>query len=179
MACKHLVDVTTTISQGLSRVEQMVVAGGQLERIPPLVYACMARAGKTTFLFQLYDVLKSRGMAPIFITFLDFVRRDGESASQAITRMIALQLMGPLPADEARCLVINEEALWAHIDASSDGKPVVLLIDELNKVGLPLDAIASDMLKRQWLDRPNRYLVVTSHVPLDLDVISMPQSNRR
>jgi hypothetical protein len=51
-------------------------------------------------------------------------------------------------------------------------KPFTLIIDELNKFGVPLTDSASAMLKRLFLYPRNRYLVYSTHVPLDLD----PQS---
>ncbi len=44
----------------------------------------------------------------------------------------------------------------------------MLLIDELNRFGSPLDSLASNFIK-SWLDRENYYVVFTSHIPLLLD----------
>ena len=58
-----------------------------------------------------------------------------------------------------------------HIERTAAGKPVVLLIDELNILskGEPLDATVSQFLKTNFLDQKDRYLVFTSHILMDLD----------
>ena len=51
------------------------------------------------------------------------------------------------------------------LDRTSDGRPVVLLMDELNPLSSPLEYTASRFPKEQFLDRKGRsYLVFTTHV---------------
>jgi tRNA uridine 5-carbamoylmethylation protein Kti12 len=81
--------------------------GGDIERVPPLVYTCPARGGKTTFLFELFKVLK------------DFHN------------------MAPVSDIDALRMVVDEDALvWRHIHRTSKSRPVVLLIGEINKLGM-------------------------------------------
>lgn len=54
--------------------------------------------------------------------------------------------------------------------ANESEKPFVLIIDELNKFGIPLSTEASSMLKRMFLNPKNRYLVYSTHVPFDFEV---------
>lgn len=49
------------------------------------------------------------------------------------------------------------------------GKSVVLLIDELNKIGVPLDADTSSFLTKNFLDKKGRYLIFSSHVQFHVD----------
>jgi hypothetical protein len=63
--------------------------------------------------------------------------------------------------------------LLQHIDRTANGSKVVLLIDELNMLsGGPLDADVANFLKQEFLDKAGRYLVFTSHIPLNTDDIS-------
>jgi ABC-type molybdenum transport system ATPase subunit/photorepair protein PhrA len=55
------------------------------------------------------------------------------------------------------------------LDAHIGDSPFVLLIDELNELANPLDAEAGSFLRELFLDKKNRYLVFTTHVPMDLD----------
>jgi hypothetical protein len=55
----------------------------------------------------------------------------------------------------------------------SPERKLVLLIDELNMLGKPLDHDASAFLKKVFLDPVNRYLVYTTHVPLDINEHSL------
>ena len=165
--------MTETIEEAVKLILNYTHASGGLQvRIPPLVYASLARGGKSTFLILLFDRLKVEGFAPIFISFLSRVVRPGETASQMLNRYIALQMCDPVSGECAANAVVDELELYAHIDRTSEGRGVILLIDELNKLGLPLDAVAAQSLKDYWLDRSNRFMVFTSHVPLDLDASS-------
>lgn len=57
-------------------------------------------------------------------------------------------------------------------EINDKGKTVVLLIDELNKMGVPLDSSTSSFLTNHFLDRIGRYLIFSSHVHLQVDVPS-------
>jgi hypothetical protein len=61
--------------------------------------------------------------------------------------------------------VCDETALDQYIG----NEPFVLLIDELNSLAAPLDGEASSVLRRLFQDKENRYLVFTTHVPMDTE----------
>ena len=108
-----------------------------------------------TFLRLLFGTLKDQGVgfAPIVITFNDgFVRRQGESSREAIIRMIACQFLDLSTEEEERLVVCDHRKLLEHIDVTSEGKMVVLLIDELNQSGVPLDPETCMFLKDHFLD---------------------------
>jgi len=55
------------------------------------------------------------------------------------------------------------------LDDYIGGSPFVLLIDELNALAHPLDDSATRFLNTYFLDKVNRYLVFTTHVPMNLE----------
>jgi hypothetical protein len=54
-------------------------------------------------------------------------------------------------------------------EINDEGKIVVLLIDELNKMGVPLDAEISSFLTKHFLDKQGRYLIFSSHLQFNVD----------
>lgn len=148
-------------------------------RVPPLIFSRMARGGKSTFLIQLFDALKSSGFIPIVITFNSlFMRLSHETELQAIVRMMALEML-TISREESSKFLFDQSALLRHISETSREKSVVLLIDELNSLtnGQPLDVEASQFLKDNFLDQINRYLVFTTHVKLDVDTCKLALTN--
>ena len=164
----YLVAMKETVRHAMEITQRQI---SLYERVPPLVYACMARGGKTTFLYELFDQLQKVGVLPVFITFLDYNPSTRETALQSITRQIASQLLSLqlTPLEQDRLFVADPDTLWRYIDTVCADRPVVLLIDELNMLGYPLDREAAIALKHEWLDRKGRYLIFSSHVPLNLD----------
>jgi hypothetical protein len=145
---------------------------GGLYRKPPLSISMLPRGGKTTFLMMLFDKLKNSGYAPILITLnvsAKFSVRENETDEQALTRMIATQLVDLTDEDIPLNICCDKTALKHHIDKTSDSKPVVLLIDELNQVfGRPLDYSGGSLLQEMFLAPSDRYLVFSTHFPMDL-----------
>ena len=164
-------DITLTLSQALDIIcTEIPNIGGPSYRVPPLILSRLARGGKTTVLRQLFDKLKEQGCAPIIINFNgDTTRRKGESDVQLLLRLIGSQFVVDVPDEDMESLVCDQQSLMKHIDTTSDGKPVVLLIDELNALGTPINGKLGVLLKREFLDKKNRYLVYTSHVPMTVD----------
>jgi hypothetical protein len=135
-------------------------------RVRPMLCSRMARGGKTTLLFLIFDKLKQLNLSPIFISFngsSNFQQREGETHTQAIVRSIALQLVETTGYDP-RYLVCEEQALDDYLGE----KPVVLIIDELNALGFPIDQDAGRMLRKLFLDKNNRYLIYSSHITMDI-----------
>lgn len=139
-------------------------------RVPPLVISRMSRGGKTTILCELFAKLKLEGdIDPIFISFNGTLRDvKGLSQSESIIHMIATQITDPRDVG-GRPIICDESILDEHLG----DRQVVLLIDELNVLGYPtLDEEASALLKRMFLDKRNRYLVFSTHVPMSIDSTS-------
>jgi hypothetical protein len=149
--------------------DQLPKATTSVDRVPPLALVRLARGGKTITLASVFDELKTNtSVNPILISFNGqgtnpFELRAGESQSQAILRLIAVQLDDYTP-EQTLNLVVDREALDLHL-----GDNVVLLIDELNNLGMPLDSDAAKLLRQMFLDRARRHLVFTSHFPVSIE----------
>jgi hypothetical protein len=111
--------------------------------------------------------------APIIITFNGtFIRNSKESQKNAIMRHIAQKLINQKHISNNQLkFIVDEEKLIEHIIATSGGKPVVLLIDELNKLSEnePIDKEAATFLKTYFLDQKNAYLVFSTHLLMNID----------
>ena len=56
-------------------------------------------------------------------------------------------------------------------DISGGNRSIVLLIDVLlNTLRVPVDGDATNLLDRKFLDTAHRYLVSSTHVPMDIDI---------
>ena len=179
----RLVDIKRPIDDAMAIVNKLTMQIGSVStRIPPLVFTRLARGGKTTLLKLLFDRLKNdvkARYAPIIINFNgNFGRRAEESYLDALMRLIATQLVD-VPAKDAGNIVCDETALLKHIDETSKGMRVVLLIDELNSLCSPVDLATSVFLKDHFLDAANRYLVYSTHVPMEVDSHSSSMEPRQ
>jgi len=57
-----------------------------------------------------------------------------------------------------------------HLARYSNGLDVILLIDELNSLRKPLDWTGATLLCEEFLDKRGRYLVFSTHSPMNIDV---------
>jgi len=167
--------MSTAIVGAISCINEHVdVFGTQGDiRVPPLVFTRLGRGGKTTFLWCLFNALKTEGFSPIYISFNGgFKPREQESQLDALVRLLSMQFM-LVPPTNPFSFTYDQIDLLEHIDRTSNGSKVVLLIDELNMLaGGPLGADVANFLKQEFLDKACRYLVFTSHIPLNTDEIS-------
>jgi hypothetical protein len=155
--------VDKTLNEALAKIKHHLNMSS--DRTPPLMISRMSRGGKTTLLYLLFERLKSEGYHPIYISFNGtYTRLEGLSESESILHLITVQLTNPNEIN-GRKIICNENALDRHLG----NEPVVLLIDELNVLSHPIDEDASCMLKRLFLDKMNRYLVFSTHVPMPID----------
>ena len=174
-----LVDTEKSVSSAMEIIRTYIMeTTTSAFRVPPLLFSRLARGGKTTFMQQISVALKESALyAPIFINFNgNFLMQKGESQLQALLRLIAMQLVdaSKIDAYSDRNIVCDSVALLNHITQSCDGKPVVLLIDELNMLAMhggtvELDSDVKQFLKTKFLDPAGRYLVYSSHIPLEID----------
>jgi hypothetical protein len=171
---KQFIAINDTIAEATGLIlEEANTYTGNSYRKPPLVISRLARGGKTTVLSKVFLALKEMGLPSLFVSFGadKLKRRKNETVSETILRQIALQLMNPIPLQESVNIVCNEQIIEEKIQQAIEETklPFVLLIDELNQLGAPLDFEAFELLKRLFLDPFNRYLVFSSNVPLNLD----------
>lgn len=140
------------------------------DRIKPIVMSRFSRGGKTTVAIKLFEELKKDpNFLPIFISFNNsthFKHRPGELHDHAILRRIAVQFT---ENEDDFNLNVDNKTILNYIDTQSGGKGVVLIIDELNVLSTTLDPRAAELLRSEFLDKKNRYLVITTHVPMNVD----------
>ena len=154
-------------------------------RVPPLIFSRLARGGKSTWAAKLFDLLKGLGYTPIIISFNGgFMRREGEAPKAALLRMVALEFLDRGAVSNPAAVECDEAALLQHIDSTAEAsasKGTVLIVDELNKLqDGPLDVDTSNLLKKEFLDKKGRYLVFTSHVPINVeDKLSLAMTSER
>ena len=150
------------VSNVINNVQKHCVVDGQRKglRVPPVMITSMARSGKTTLLIEVYRALVAdTKFEAILVTFngqSGFTLRVDESPTVGFCRGLHEQLMG----------VTNHMA--PSVDALKDylakcTKPLVLLVDELNSLTPDVDTELAILLREEFLDRPNRYLVFTCH----------------
>eukprot|EP01033_Poteriospumella_lacustris_P006919 gene6919-4985_t len=166
---ERLVAMDDTIQQGLQLVEDGVDG---IFRVSPLVIARLYRGGKTTVLKALFERLKEENYLPIIVSLNGvFTVRSGETPLSALIRQIALQFVEVSPGEDATNFVCSHEDLCAYLSQLSElhTKPIVLLVDELNRLGAPLDREVAGFLKKYFLDTAGRYLVFSSHVLMAVD----------
>jgi hypothetical protein len=166
---RHYVGIDLVVTQCLAEIRgryRKVTTNDGSYRKSPLGISRLGRGGKSTVLRKLFNALKKSDMKvnPVYISFNgNFKFQDGESQAQAILRMIASQLIETTSVD----LVCDEEYLEKYIRESE--RPLILLIDELNCLGNPLQTNAAILLRKMFLDPADRYLVFSTHVYLTVD----------
>ena len=123
-------------------------------RVPPLAFCRLARGGKTTFLMSMFDRLREKGYTPIIISFNgEYHIHEGETQLDALLRKIGLAFVLP-PQLESERISCNQTQLMQYIEAfeaSEKGRAsrgTVLLIDEINQLGWPIDLSTSMFLKK-------------------------------
>ena len=149
------------------------------------------RGGKTTLLMSLFDKLLQNGYSPIWVSFNGDTLTppvDGECSHVAVCRAIGIALSSSKPRDkvEAQSWTCEPQVLLAFLDAQSD-KKIVLLVDELNVLVRSEPGVSHRILgaflRAHFLDRDNRLLVFTTHVPVSAGLDALlgegEGSNRR
>jgi hypothetical protein len=126
-------------------------------------------------LHLLFNELKASGKyAPIYISFSGaFQRFPNEFYAEAILRLIAVQFID-LPEGQRAArdrFQFNPTQVLEHKARSSNGREVVLLIDELNSLRKPLDWTGAALLREEFLDKRGRYVVFSTHSPMNVDTV--------
>lgn len=167
----RLVGVEETIQEAIAIIQKNIPND---HRVPPLALVRMYRGGKTTVLKLLYEYFENNDLnvLPIIISLNgEFKERKDENPINALIRIIACQFINITPHDIADNYICSQKDLLEYINLIANGRSVVLLIDELDKLSVPVDPEVSNFLKKHFLDENGRYLVFTSHVALDIDPV--------
>ena len=141
-----------------------------VERASPAMLSRCMQGGKTTVLCRLFQALRQQGYCPVFVSFngaqkLQQLDRERDSI-ETLTRGIAISLMA-VPPEETSAVSCSRQVLKAYLNKHSK---VVLLIDELSMLLKPGCADrhkrAGAFLRDEFLDRPDRFLVFSTHFPI-------------
>ena len=181
-ACPQFVDDRDCVGTLLNSVKTHLLqtdAVGGTDRVPVTVVSRCSRGGKTTALARLYSAIARDSLfADVIPLFVDCNGSSGlnvtnDTTFNVLLRAIARALLpATTEASELQSLahhgVVTEAAV---IDAIGD-RPVVLLIDEINRVfhndpspdqgASRKDACA--FLRDHFVTKAGRYLVMTTHV---------------
>ena len=149
-------------------------------RVPPVAVTSMARSGKTTLLHSLFNkFLDEEKFNPILVDFNGdngFFPLDGESDYDACLRWVATSVLfeehETVPVPAFNC---TEQDLEEYLSTSP--KPIVLLVDNLNHLSYlnenkRLSIRLARLLRKLFLDKPDRYLCYTSHWDMNLETVS-------
>ncbi|CEM06887.1 unnamed protein product [Vitrella brassicaformis CCMP3155] len=157
------------------------------DRIPPMSLTRHPRGGKTRFLKEIGRRLRDKQKVPsIRIAFNDRTGKQDVEETLSLKQRLLKRIGWSVATDETRSLVGNNFKRWMEtVDVPEstieewlgDGG-CVLLIDEMNK--LITDAIRGGteetdlaaFLKCYFIDKANRYLVLSSHTTTTGDKLS-------
>ncbi len=168
--CPEPIGLQDTIAEAMdiisSHIDKSTCSSGTYRK-PPILISRLARGGKTTALLALFDRLKDDGNNVMFISFnnsSNFMRLEEESEEEAFYRVIAAQLVD---SNGYEGKVVPD---WETLDRHIGVRPFVLLVDEINALSFPVSGKLSIILKKYFLDKANRFLVISSHFPVDLEL---------
>jgi hypothetical protein len=146
-------------------------------RTSPTALCSFARGGKTTIIKYLYDKLRDEDCHPLCITFngngaRPFKKNNNESDAEALTRVIAAEIINYKGKKKIVCSIEDIEEYFRRKETEyyeKKGKTmkIVLLIDEVNRLSENIGEDAANILRNHFLDKYNRYLVFSSHIPMD------------
>eukprot|EP01065_Artemidia_motanka_P033765 TRINITY_DN407_c1_g1_i6.p1 TRINITY_DN407_c1_g1~~TRINITY_DN407_c1_g1_i6.p1 ORF type:complete len:626 (+),score=168.85 TRINITY_DN407_c1_g1_i6:178-2055(+) len=178
--CKNPLQVDSTVEACFETVKELCTrAGGSQHTVSPLMLSRCMRGGKPTVLCKLFDRLeKEEGFTPIFTNLnaredpLSVARLPWEkSPIECMRRAVAWSLMDRSDVKKVDKIRCSEGTLERWLEAQGERK-IVLLIDELNVLLSREETVehripVRDFLCRNFLDKKNRYLVFTTHYPID------------
>lgn len=155
-------------------------AGHSIRRIGPLAITSMARSGKTTLLVSLFNAILSEGKYfPIFVNFnglSNFSLKPGERDVEAFIRWVSTSLaFSTEEVHKASDLHVEQTTLEIFLQKA--GKPIVLLLDELNNLAPKPSLSLAKILREMFLDKKGRYLVFTTHWFMDLTNVAGQRSS--
>ena len=132
-------------------------------RVGPLSLCRMPRGGKSTLLRALFDALNTDpGFYPIIISAAGYDPSSQKPLGD-IVHQIASQLAEHLP-NMYSLASVGEQLTRIQKETQ---RHIVLLIDDLDSFGNPVDSTAHQYLIKAFLDAKGRYLVYTSRLTLN------------
>jgi hypothetical protein len=173
MGCKHLVGLDVVIDSAMQIILEelyLVTERNGAYRKKAMLFSRLARGGKTTTVQKLYDKLKNENpsiniMIISFNGSAGFKRLPGEHETDALYRVIASQLF----STDSEIYNYKVYSDWKKLDQYLGSEPFILIIDDFNLLTSLIGSDLSIILNKYFLDKKNRYLVMTSHIPIFID----------
>lgn len=159
--CIHPVGVNECVVETVAKIVKTIgdVTSDASRKEPFLVCRCI-RGGKTTILREVYNSMRHHGIKAIFVSFnrvYNFERNPGEAASEALFRMITNVLYPSLQPQADRVCD------WEGLDRFIGEEPFLLVIDEVNALGRQIRKDLFLVIKKYFLDKRNRHIIMSSH----------------
>ena len=172
--CKKPVGLDEVIKESLGVINEHIYRKFDLSgeyRKPMLLYSRLARGGKTRTLLELSNQLRDKlNINCLSISFngsSNYARLPDESEVEALYRVLVIQIIDHKKYKGGK--IVPDISDWERLDDHIGTDPFVLLIDEMNALCFPIGSEVMKILKTYFLDKINRFLVVSSHTPLNLD----------
>lgn len=145
--------------------------------VPISVVSSPAGSGKTTLLKLICEALaKVKDYLPIYVTFKarepdGFERNLDEDALTAAVRVIGAKLFGIPPGEETQKFKISIAELDKALDKLSENFKIILVLDDIDSLGLTIDRHLASWLKSRFLNCQGRYLLFSTLRQFSLDVL--------
>ena len=141
--------------------------------VSPLYAVFFPKSGKTTLLQSIFEEVKKDNLTnAIIISFSHsspnpFKKIVGETDEEALYRLITDQLVSKEFKDANVGKI--RKCDWEGLNKYIGDKRFVLFIDEISDLSREFDSDVADILKNYFLDKKNRYLVMTSCFQMRFD----------
>jgi hypothetical protein len=164
--CCQPVGLPPVVNKVAEIVERSIESASSDSARKAMIVLCRcARGGKTTTLSAIATALHKSNINCMFVSFNSFsgfFRQAGESDSDGLYRLITNNL------DPSMDPLAKRESDWDGLDKYIGTDKFVLIIDEINALSSKISENLQNTLKKYFLDKRNRHLVVSSHVPVFL-----------
>lgn len=167
-SCSCHIGVDECVNVGVNYIVSEISNGSNESwvKAPVQLIRC-AGGGKTTILREIHNrLLATTDCVPLSISFNSnhgFKRLFDESDLEVLFRLVVNELTS-LNGNEAR-----RELEWDALDTMIGVTKFVLLIDDIDSLSGKLRYDVATKLKRLFLDKRNRFLVLASRIPVYLD----------
>lgn len=175
-SCSNPVGVVDAVMEAENIIHEFISkAHNDSQRKPYLLLSRLSRGGKTTILRSLYNQLRKSDINALYVTFNPHSNSkiDGEAEDDALFRVITNELATRYKADRDSPRVVDWSGLNQHIGDSK----FVLIIDEINMLSKRIKGRLSRCLRDYFIDPKDRFLVMSSHMPVFIDETSDDSSN--
>ena len=161
--CQNPIGIEDTVKEINDYIVQTItVPSDDGYRKAPVLISRLSRGGKTTVLrAACRELLKKFNCIMIsFNGMAGYQEKTDEDKSSALFRLITNQIDPTFDPDAER---ITD---WKALDEFIGDDPFVLLIDEINSLCRLIPTAVANVLKKYFINKQNRQLIMTSHIPI-------------